>query len=150
MTENNSIVPQKKSALMAKIIQQLKSTPIIQIGCERAGVSRSTYYRWRQENKKFASRCDESLEEGYQLVNDLAEAKLLTSIKDGNLTGIFYWLNHRHKAYANRLEVSGGLEIKKDELTKEQETDILRALELASLVVKKNNKKGDCNEKSKK
>jgi len=125
---NNSIVAQKKSVTMAKIVEQLKSTPIIQISCERAGISRTTYYRWRQDSKKFAAQCDQSLNEGYQFINDIAEAKLLTSIKDGNLMGIFYWLNHRHDAYKNKLEVT--TKISDGKLSPEQEADITKAEKL--------------------
>lgn len=134
MTSDNSIVPQKKSALMAKIVQQLKSTPIIQIAVERASVGRTTYYRWRRENKKFARQCDESLDEGYKLINDLAEAKLLTAMKDNNLTAIMYWLNHRHDTYRNKLELSGSVASKSEKLSPEQEASIKKALMLMLLV----------------
>ena len=131
MTDNN-IVAQKKSVIMAKIVEQLKSTPIIQISCERAGISRTTYYRWRQDSKKFAAQCDQSLNEGYQFINDIAEAKLLTSIKDGNLMGIFYWLNHRHDAYKNKLEVT--TKISKGKLSPEQRKNMRHALVCADLI----------------
>jgi ACT domain-containing protein len=30
------------------LLEQLKKTPIIQIACEKIGLSRTTYYRWYQ------------------------------------------------------------------------------------------------------
>ncbi len=127
------------------LIEQFIKTPIIEVACQKVGISRNTYYRWRRASKKFAASSDKAIEEGCQFINDLAESKLITAMKDNNLTAVMYWLNHRHNAYKNKLEVSGGLEIKKDELTKEQEESIMKALELASLITSKGGK----NEKEK-
>jgi len=140
-------VKQKKQKEL--FVEQLKKTPIVQIVCERLDIGRSTFYRWRRNDKKFSAECDKALEEGCALINDLAESTLISGMKNGNITACMYWLNHRHSAYKNKLEVSGGLEIKKDELTKEQETDIIRALELAELVQNINNMKGKNHEKHK-
>lgn len=129
-----------------QLIELLIKTPVIEVVCQKVEIGRTTYYRWRKSNKKFASDCDKAIEEGCLFINDLAESQLITAMKNNNLTAVMYWLNHRHKAYANRLEVSSGLEITKDELTKEQEKNIMRALKLASLVI---NNKGDKNDKSK-
>ena len=38
------------------IIKQLKKTPIVQLACEKTGVGRATYYRWRKVDKRF-KRC---------------------------------------------------------------------------------------------
>lgn len=126
-----------------QLIEQLAKTPIVEVACQRVGVGRNSYYRWRRQSKKFAVACDKAIEAGYLFINDLAESRLINAMKDNNLTAVFYWLNHRHSVYKNKLEVTGNLEIKKDALTKEQEANIMRALELASLVT---NNKGDNHE----
>lgn len=125
----------KKSTTQTQLIEQLKRTPVIEIACQKVDIGRNSYYRWRRESKKFADLADKALEEGCAFINDLAESKLISSMKDGNMTSIFYWLNHRHSAYRNKLELSGNMEIKNKELSKEQEKNIMRALELASLIV---------------
>lgn len=117
------------------IIDQLRRTPIIQICCDKAGISRTTYYRWRKD-KKFATECDLAMQEGLALINDLAESSLINAIKNQNLTSIMYWLNHRHRAYADKLELTGNIITQNDKLTKEQEASIKKALELASLIRK--------------
>lgn len=115
------------------MIDQLKKTPVVQIACEKCGVARSTYYRWREEDPEFAKQADLALAEGVALVNDLAESQLLSAIKDRNISAIFYWLNHRHSAYSNKLEITA--KVKDETLTPEQEELIKKALERASLLV---------------
>lgn len=116
------------------IIDQLQKTPIVQICCEKVGVSRSTYYRWREEDKSFAKRADQALADGIALMNDVAESQLLSAIRDKNISAIFYWLNHRHSAYSNKLEITA--KVNEGSLTAEQQELITKALKHASLVMK--------------
>lgn len=109
------------------LLEQLKKTPIVQIACEKTGTGRSTYYRWREEDKEFANRADEALQEGSLLVNDMAESQLLSAVRDKNMTAIIFWLKHHHKAYANRLEISA-VKPEEEVLTPEQEQLIQKAL----------------------
>lgn len=88
-------------------LEQLKKTPIVQIACEKLGVSRASFYRWRAEDAAFAQQADEATLEGHLLVNDLAESQLIGAVKDRNLQAIMYWLKHHHKDYRNRLEIEG-------------------------------------------
>ena len=112
------------------ILQQLKKTPIIETACQKVGVGRSSFYRWKAEDKEFAKAADEALSEGIKLVNDFAESQLLSAIKEGNLTGIMYWLNHRHSAYRNRIELTRGQMEDEESLTPEQEKQIKKALSI--------------------
>ncbi|MCX6810140.1 MAG: phBC6A51 family helix-turn-helix protein [Candidatus Berkelbacteria bacterium] len=114
------------------IIAQLKLTPIVQIACSKCNIARSTYYLWAKEDKDFAAKVEAAVEYGTNMINDLAESQLVTLIKDGNISAIFYWLNHRHGKYSNKLEITtkGG----SDELTHEQGKSIKNALVLASLI----------------
>lgn len=117
---------------MNLIIEQLKKTPIIQIACEKIGVSRATYYRWHKINKKFAKEADEALLSGKLLINDMAESQLLAAMKNQNLTAIIYWLNHNHQTYKNKVEISGTVKTLK-KLTKQEEILIEKALLHAGL-----------------
>lgn len=119
------------------MLEQLKKTPVVQICCEKLGVSRSTYYRWREEDKEFAKLADQALAEGVSLINDMAESQLLSAIRDRNISAIFYWLNHRHSAYSNKLEVT--TKIKDETLSPEQQEIITKALEHAALIMKGTN-----------
>ncbi|MBI2096276.1 MAG: hypothetical protein HYT43_01420 [Candidatus Taylorbacteria bacterium] len=115
----------------AFLLEQLKKTPIIQIACEKVGISRMTYYRWRKDDPEFAKASDSALSEGSLLVNDMAESQLMSAIRDKNMTAIIFWLKHHHANYTNRLEISG--HIKTEELTSEQKKLVQKALALASL-----------------
>lgn len=114
------------------LLEQLKKTPIILLACEKLNVARSTFYRWRKQDSEFSEKVDEAILTGNQLVNDMAESQLIKSIKDGNMTGIIFWLKHHHKDYETRVKVSGQLK-NGDKLTPEQEQEIMAALKLAKL-----------------
>ncbi len=114
------------------LLEQLQKTPIIQIACEKSGVGRATYYRWRKEDGEFATQADEALLEGRSLVNDMAESQLLSAIRDKNMTAIIYWLKHHHASYRTKIEISGTLDTQQP-LSEEQQALVQRALELATL-----------------
>lgn len=118
-----------RSRLKNSLIEQLKRTPIIQIACKKTSIGRATYYRWRKD-KEFAKNADVALAEGLLLINDLAESQLLSSIQDKNMTGITFWLKHRHPAYGNKLEITGKLK-SDNKLTREEKALVRKALKLA-------------------
>jgi len=86
----------------SKIIECLKTTPIVQVACQKNGISRATYYRWRTQDHKFKKMADKALKSGCNFISDLAESQLISLIKDKNPTMIIYWLNHRHPAYSDQ------------------------------------------------
>ena len=75
-----------KTASKKILIEQIKKTPVIQVACEKVGVSRATFYRWRKSDPKFADKADIALNEGSQMINDMAESQLISAIKEGKLT----------------------------------------------------------------
>ncbi len=82
-----------------KLLQELQQMPIVQIACKRVGIPRSTYYRWRQEDAAFATQANEALSQGVDVVNDVAESKVISGVNNGDQRYVFYWLNNRHLAY---------------------------------------------------
>jgi ACT domain-containing protein len=130
----NNDIQDRTSVNRQLMIDQLKKTPIVQVACEKTNVARSTYYRWREEDPKFAKQADQALAEGVALINDLTESQLLSAIKNGNISSIFYWLNHRHSAYSNKLEITA--KVKNEVMTPEQVELIKKALENANLILK--------------
>ncbi len=108
------------------LLEHLEKTPIVQIACEKSGVGRSTYYRWLEQDKKFARSAKQALSKGVLIMNDLAESQLLKSVRDGNMTAIIFWLKSRHLSYWNKLEIVENND--KEELTKAQKEVIRRVL----------------------
>jgi len=121
------------SHLKTQVVEQLRKIPIIQVVCEKVGLPRATFYRWRKQDSEFGKSVDEALVAGEQLVNDMAESQLLSAIKDKNLTAIIFWLKHHHARYATKVEVTAQLKRAPEELTPEQEAVVMKALELAAL-----------------
>ncbi len=116
-----------------QFLEQCRKLPIIQVVCERSGISRATYYRWRKEFPDFSKEADQAIQEGKLLVNDMAESQLLNAIKDHNMTGIIFWLKHHHRDYATKVEISTAPK-DKENLTKEQEDLVKKSLVMAGLI----------------
>lgn len=124
---------QKRQQTKEALCDQLKKAPIVQLACEKIGLGRATYYRWRKEDKEFAHQADEAISEGVLLMNDMAESQLLSAIKAQNLTAIIFWLKNRHKSYnTQKFEVTTKLEDR--ELTEEQRQIVTKALSLGALL----------------
>jgi predicted DNA binding protein len=112
------------------VVEQLRKTPIVQIVCEKLGIARATFYRWKKEDQAFARMADEALFEGVLLMNDMAESQLLTAIRDGDMTAIMFWLRCRHASYGNKLQLNATVEHRDRTLTPEERATIRRALKL--------------------
>ncbi|MBN1162501.1 hypothetical protein JXA34_02015 [Patescibacteria group bacterium] len=121
----NKTIQKRQQKEREILLEHLRRTPIIQLACEKAGISRATYYRWKSNDKEFEKQANEAIDEGVSLMNDFAESQLISSIRDKNMTAIIYWLKHRHKAYSTRVEISGNISTIREELT-EQETQMIK------------------------
>lgn len=115
------------------LLEQLETVPIVQVACEKTGIGRSTYYRWRQQDKDFARRADETILSGKLFINDMAESQLISQIKDKNMTAIIFWLKYNHPSYGNRLEVTH-LSGESSELSPEEIKAVEEALQKGSLL----------------
>lgn len=120
-------IDKRQDGQKSALIEQLRRTPIIQVACEKTSIGRASYYRWRKDDPDFAKACDEAMAEGVELVSDLAESKLISSIKEQNHSAISFWLRHRHPAYAQKLQIQAKVETEAP-LTPEQEELVRRAL----------------------
>jgi predicted DNA binding protein len=130
--KSKNTIEKHQSKEKDKVLEQLKKMPIAQLACERAGISRATYYRWRNDDKKFAESADKALEEGEALITDMTESQLISLIHDRNFQALQLWLRHHHPKYANKVEVDGHLTYSDEELTPEQAAIVKEALRLAS------------------
>lgn len=133
MSKNKDVIDARKSREQAMLLEQLRKMPIVQIACEKAGVSRATYYRWKKEDEIFAKVAEEALSDGTALVSDMAESQLLSQIRDNNLGAIMYWLKHRNPNYNTKLEVTAKIRMQDEALTPEQRALIEKAIELSAL-----------------
>lgn len=92
-----------KQESQKKIIKLFQENPIAQIACYKAGVARSTFYRWRQEDDEFRKTCVKALKIGLDIANDAVESVLLRKAREGDMRAIPYWLNTNSKKYKSSL-----------------------------------------------
>jgi hypothetical protein len=107
------------------LIEELRKRPIVQGACQKVGIGRASYYRWRKEDPSFASAVDEAMETGIGIVNDAAETQLMAAIREGNMSAVIFWLKHHHRAYTTRVELLPASQSAIPELTDEQK-EIMR------------------------
>lgn len=116
-----------------KIIEQFRKMPITQIACERAGIGRTTYYRWRKEDENFRKTADEAITEGEALITDMSESQLINLVREKHFPAVQLWLRQHHPKYGNKVELSGRLNIEDELLTPEQEALVTKVLKLAGI-----------------
>ena len=113
-----------------KFLEILEKNPVIQIAIDHSGISKATFYRWK-EDKEFAAKVEAALTEGNSLISDIAIAQLISAIKDKNLGAIKFWLQNHHPDYAETLHITAQIE-QEVSFSPEQEALLRRALELIS------------------
>ena len=126
----------KKNKVKDSFFEELKKIPIIQVACEKTGISRNSIYRWKREDKEFSKLMDEALAEGEDLVNDMSESQLLTLIKEKNFSAIRFWLNHRNPKFKDKVELTTKVDVNDEELTPAQQEIVRKAFDLASIIPK--------------
>lgn len=120
----------KTKANEEKILGELRNIPIVQVVCEKTGISRNTFYKWKRTDKKFEQQVEEAMIEGEKFVNDMSESQLLQLIKEKKFLAIQFWLRHRHPKFKNKLEVTA--KIIDETLTQEQEDVVRNALSMVN------------------
>jgi len=120
----------KTKANEEKILGELRNIPIVQVACEKTGISRNTFYKWKRTDKKFEQQVEEAMIEGEKFVNDMSESQLLQLIKEKKFLAIQFWLRHRHPKFKNKLEVTA--KIIDETLTQEQENVVRNALSMVN------------------
>jgi len=121
----------KKNKVKDEFLAQLKKVPIVQVACEKVGISRNSVYRWRNENAEFRKEMEAALAEGEELVNDMSESQLLSLIREKNWNAISFWLRKRNPKFKDRLEVST-VPLPQEELSPEEEAVVNESLRLAA------------------
>lgn len=111
----------KKNKVKDAFLEQLRKVPIIQVACEKVGVSRNSVYRWKNEDDEFRKAMEDALAEGEALVNDMSENQLLSLIREKSWSAISFWLRHRNPRFRERVEITTKVEQVDVPLTPEQE-----------------------------
>jgi hypothetical protein len=107
MSKNKTSIDIRRAADKAKLIDQLKKMPIVQIAVERAGVSRPTYYRWLDEDSAFRDDAMSAISEGESFISDKSEGQLFALIGDKHFGAIKTYLQHHNEKYSQGKGLGG-------------------------------------------
>jgi len=131
----------KTNNLIDKFLEELRKVPIVQVACEKTGISRNSIYRWKRADEKFSQKMEQALIDGEAFVNDMSESQLLSMIKEGEWPAISFWLRHRNPKFKDKMEITA--KIVDEKLTPEQEEVVRKALELGSIIKIDNQEKSN-------
>jgi hypothetical protein len=84
------------------LLVELEKTGNVFTACSRTGISRATFYRWKEEQKEFKEKADRAAEIGIESNCDIAEHSLMLKIKDKDLGAIKYLLSHNSPRYKEK------------------------------------------------
>lgn len=98
MAKKTSNITQRIQKQQDKILEYLAESGNVSYACKRVGISRETYYRWRDE-ESFAVASDAAVVDGKAFVNDLAHTKLMQSIQEGYFPAVKFQLMNCHDDY---------------------------------------------------
>lgn len=82
-----------------KLLEELAKSGNVFFACARLGIDRSTYYRWRQEDKRFDKSAELAQRLGRENICDIAEHALMINVKKGQMEAIKYALCHNSPRY---------------------------------------------------
>lgn len=85
-----------------KLLKEIAKFGNAYLSCLKVGVDKSTYYRWKKNNKKFRKKAEEAEKIGRENICDIAEHALLQNIKDKKMDAIKYALGHNSKIYKRK------------------------------------------------
>lgn len=82
-----------------KLLEHLTESGNISYACKRAGISRETYYKWKEDDALFAFDAEAAVEYGKNFVNDLAHTQLILNIQKGDMQAVRFQLASCHPDY---------------------------------------------------
>ena len=88
-----------KEELKRELNDCLEKIPIVQLACEKVGISRATFYRWCHDDPLFDKLVRAILWTGREVISDLAESTIISLIRDGNLKASQWWLINNSYRY---------------------------------------------------
>jgi len=114
----------KKQQIKKAMIEALTQTlGVVTSACKIVGINRSTFYKYYNEDPKFAAEVNDIQE----VAIDFAESKLYEQIKDSNTTATIFYLKTRgrNRGYVEKQEIEHSGEIKeiKVSINKNEHTD---------------------------
>jgi hypothetical protein len=82
-----------------KFLEELEKEGLIIAACRRSGLSRSTFYRWKKEDREFSKQVTKSQKIGRDNVNDLCDFSTIQLIREKNFSTIKWYKSFNDKRY---------------------------------------------------
>jgi hypothetical protein len=101
-TKHQTALEKRIDSQKEKVIEFLAESGNISFACKRGGISRETYYRWK-DDVVFAEKADVAIQLGKTFVNDLAHTQLIRKIQEGDMQAIRFHLVNCHDDYRPKL-----------------------------------------------
>lgn len=109
-----------------RVLEHLRSVPIIEVACKKANIARATYYRWRNEDPDFLRESEDALEDGIALINDMTESQLIGLIKEKKFQAVQFWLRHNHSRFLLKEKEHSLMKPKRDIPLSKEQTRVLK------------------------
>jgi hypothetical protein len=71
MARASKLTPKRRQVILDTLSQGLS----IKAACEAARIARYTYYEWREQHPDFAKDCDDAIEQGTDVLEDIARKR---------------------------------------------------------------------------
>lgn len=98
--EKRKMTISKRQKMQREILlTELRKNSVMTVACQKAGIPRSTVYRWMNDDSEFADMVEEASTEGRDIINDMAESVLIKKVREENLAAVRFWLTHNHERY---------------------------------------------------
>ena len=111
-----------------QLIQELGKTGNIYWSCSKVGIDRSTFYRWKNKDKKFQEKVEMAEKMGRENMCDISEHALFKNVKAGNQRAIEYALRFNSKKYGRKQSTNVVITHKKEGLTSDPEIKTIEDL----------------------
>lgn len=111
MENNHTTIEERQEKDKQAVIEALKEMPIARVACKRAGVSRATYYRWRNEDRNFLQECLGAIDIGIEAINEMSDSQLIALIGEKSLQAIKWWQQHNHERYGAKVRLGQAAEV---------------------------------------
>jgi hypothetical protein len=89
----------RQEAQKKKLIEILKESPNTSSALNRVGIDRSTFSRWKADNREFFMQVCDAVSEGIERTADNVELSLLNGARNGDVRAQKFYLEHNHQRY---------------------------------------------------
>ncbi len=88
-----------RGKIKQKLLKEIEKFGNVYLSCQKIGVDKATYYRWKDNDEEFKKRAERAEEIGRENIGEVAEYSLLQNIKEKNQRAIEFALVNVSKKY---------------------------------------------------